>query len=82
MTRFVKDRSPALTTVAADRSWTLATGAGVVVAVVAVVAGLRRQPGHRLGDGRRRSLPRGIPGGDRGRRDGRQGCRDGGLHPR
>ena len=35
MTRFVKDHSPALTTLAADRSWTLATGAGVVVAVVA-----------------------------------------------
>ena len=41
VTRFVKDRSPALTTVAADRSWTLATGAGVVVAVVAGLAGNR-----------------------------------------
>ena len=32
MTRFVKDHSPALTTLTADRSWTLATVAGVVVA--------------------------------------------------
>ena len=41
MTRFVKDRSPALTTLTADRSWTLATVAGVVVAVVAGLAGNR-----------------------------------------
>jgi hypothetical protein len=41
VTRFVKDRSPALTTLTADRSWTLATGAGVVVAVVAGLAGNR-----------------------------------------
>ena len=56
MTRFVEDRSPALTTLTADRSWTLATVAGVVVAVVAgvvvaVVAGLiaGRDIGERSG---------------------------------
>lgn len=59
MTRFVKDRSPALTTLTADRSWTLATVAGVVVAVVAGLAG-NRATASETADGAR--FPAAYPG--------------------